>query len=218
MRSNKVKSIDVLNSWAIGNCPTVLEQIQQDHVNIVIYERDVDCLTSEILPLLDKNIELSASGDTDSIVNKLKFDLAYQKLGLQNLNMLIKDIELLLLHFKKISKCQSFRLLLATIDTDMCRRFHTDSNDLRMLCTYSGPGTLWLAEDNVNRQALNSCGANDCIVLDESKIQQTSTSSVVILKGSTYSNSGSKAAVHRSPDIKKLGEKRLLLRIDTNNT
>jgi hypothetical protein len=89
-------------------------------------------------------------------------------------------------------------------------------NDLRMLCTYSGPGTLWLSENNINRNALNSCGDNECIVLDESKIQQAKTGAVVILKGAIYPEEGTKAIVHRSPTIEDYGEKRLLLRIDTN--
>jgi len=128
----------------------------------------------------------------------------------------LNDIETLLSIFNRITQAQSFRLLLATINTNMCRRFHTDVNDLRMLCTYSGPGTLWLTEDNVNREALETCKDNECIVKDESKIQQAPTGSVVILKGAIYPQQGTKAIVHRSPTIEESGEKRLLLRIDTN--
>jgi hypothetical protein len=128
----------------------------------------------------------------------------------------LKDIEHLLYIFTQITKANSFRLLLTTVNTNMCRRFHTDINDLRMLCTYSGPGTLWLTEDNINRKVLDTCGDNECIVLDESKVQQAPTGAVVILKGSIYPQEGAKAIIHRSPTIEESGQKRLLLRIDTN--
>ena len=89
-------------------------------------------------------------------------------------------------------------------------------NDLRMLCTYSGPGTLWLKEDNIDREALHASTDNEPIALDERMIQQVRTGDLVILKGAIYPKEGTKAAVHRSPAIEESGERRLLLRIDTN--
>lgn len=198
-------------NWVEGNCTTSLQQIHQKEVNIAIYNRNIDFLSEEIEHLVNKQIELRASGSKEQIIFVLK-----KELNSLNSNLLTEDIEYLLSIFEKITKAKSFRLLLATINTNMCRRFHTDVNDLRMLCTYSGPGTLWLTEDNVNRKALDSCGDNECIVLDETKIQQAQTGSIVLLKGAIYPQDGTKAIVHRSPTIEETGEKRLLLRIDTN--
>lgn len=130
--------------------------------------------------------------------------------------MLYKDIECLLHLFKKISASENLSVLLETVNTNMCRRFHTDVNDLRLLCTYSGQGTLWLTEDNVNRNALDNSGNNEAIVIEENNIQQVETGDVVILKGSKYIQNDTKAVVHRSPSIENNKEKRLLLRIDTN--
>jgi len=217
MQSHKTKIIRDRSHWAIGHDPSVLKQIEQDHINIVVYERNVKCLSHELWPLLNQKVELSAIGDIDTIIHKLSSDFADEKTKLLSLNRLLNDIKQLLLHFQAITESKSFRLILASIDTDMCKRFHTDTIDLRMLCTYNGPGTLWLTEENINRQALNSYEANDCIVLDESQIQQISTGSVAILKGSTYSKRGTKAVVHRSPEIEVTNKQRLLLRIDTNN-
>ena len=56
----------------------------------------------------------------------------------------------------------------------------------------------------------------ECIVLDESNIQQAKTGAVVILKGAMYPAKGTNAVVHRSPTIEESGATRLLLRIDTN--
>jgi hypothetical protein len=161
--------------------------------------------------LLDKEIILRASGNIEDILSSIEVELI-------NLNshLIFKDIEQQFSLFSQLTKVNSFRFLLATVNTNMCRRFHTDMNDLRLLCTYSGPGTLWLTEDNVNRKALETLGDNECIVLDESRIQQAKLGDIVILKGAIYPQDGTKAIVHRSPTIEETGQRRLLLRIDTN--
>jgi hypothetical protein len=87
-----------------------------------------------------------------------------------------------------------------------------------MLCTYIGPGTLWLKEDNINRRALVSSSSQDeDIVVNQNEIQQVEAGSALILKGAIYPKEGTRAIVHRSPAIEESGERRLLLRIDTNS-
>lgn len=196
----------------VGVSLDALDCIHQRDINIAIYERDIEDMSREISNLLNRSIELNLSGDLPTVLDSLKTTLHPGEY-----HLLCKDIEVLLHVFKEVSGAESFRLLLATVNTNMCRRFHTDLNDLRMLCTYSGPGTLWLSEDNVNREALESCGDNQSIVIDENQIHQAKTGSVVILKGALYPSEGTKAIVHRSPTIEEIGEKRLLLRIDTND-
>jgi hypothetical protein len=90
-------------------------------------------------------------------------------------------------------------------------------NDLRLLCTYNGPGTVWLSDSNVNRNALETYGDNETIVKDNSQINYAKTGSVVLLKGAIFPIKGTKAIVHRSPTIEESGLSRLLLRIDAND-
>lgn len=199
----------IIKNWATGTTQDVLNQIHEHDINIAIYHRDIAFLNHEILCLANQNIEVRACGSKYEILSILKKELALY-------TTILKDIESLLDIFEKVSQAKTFRLLFATINTNMCRRFHTDVNDLRLLCTYYGPGTLWLKEENVNREALETCKDNECIVLNPDDIQQAPTGSVVILKGSIYPHESTKAIVHRSPTIEESGEKRLLLRIDTN--
>jgi hypothetical protein len=196
-------------NWVVGNCTTWLHQIHNSEINIAICNREIDALSNETVTALNQTIEFRVSGDIDTIVQTIEKEI-------RGFTLLLNDIISLLHLFKGITKANSFRLLLATINTNMCCKFHTDINDLRMLCTYSGLGTLWLEEDNINRNALDTCGDNECIVLDETKIQQVKTGAVVILKGAIYPTEGTKAIVHRSSTIEETGERRLLLRIDTN--
>ncbi len=94
----------------------------------------------------------------------------------------------------------------------MCRKFHTDINDLRLLCTYAGPGTLWVAEDENNRDY-------DEEHIGEVRIHQADTGDILILKGALYPKG--KPVVHGSPTIEETDGKRLcerlLLRLDTNS-
>lgn len=196
-------------NWALGKSSLSLKKIHHKDVNIAIYERDTSGLKNEIDHLLKANIEFRSSGTINAIVNEMT-----SLIDPKQYSVMIQDIKECLYHFNEISNAKSFRLLLATVNTNMCRKFHTDINDLRMLCTYSGPGTLWLTDENINPKA----SASKSIVIDEKKIQQVKTGAVVLLKGALYPQYNTKTVVHRSPTIEETGEKRLLLRIDTNES
>jgi len=127
---------------------------------------------------------------------------------------LLSDISKLLGIFEAITKAQSFRLFLATVKTNMCRKFHTDVNSIRLLCTYTGQGTLWLPDEALDQMALRSVRKNQDIDPDQKYIQQVRTGDVVLLKGALYPDGH--PIMHRSPSIEESGEHRLLLRIDTN--
>ena len=199
-----------VKNWALGNELSILEDIHHEDVNIAIYKREVNQLDPDISTLLDRDFEFRASGDIADILDQLSKDLG------TDAEDLVKDAAELLANFKHFSGAASFRFLLATVKTDMCRKFHTDINDLRLLCTYSGPGTLWLTEENTNRRALGAYGGTESIVRDEKQIRQAETGDVLVLKGAVYPKDKTKAVVHRSPTIQDKGLKRLVLRIDTN--
>ena len=204
-----MKTSVVANNWMSGTSANVLENIHQKDINITIYNRDVTVLEKEIQHLLKRQLNFKSNGDIQTIMKEIVTIVEPNKFP-----QLFIDIEKLLGFFKETTGANSFQLLLATIKGNMCRKFHTDVNDLRMLCTYSGTGTLWLTEDNFDRKALNAYRDNDLIVIDKTKIEQTETGAVIILKGSMYSKEA-KAVVHRSPTIEENKDKRLLLRIDT---
>lgn len=198
-------------NWKVGTTPLVLQEIHHEEINITIFERDISVLSSEVNRLLEQEIEVRLSGEIESLLKEIRQVVTPDLYG-----GLIEDITTLLATFQEVTKGRSFRLMLATINSNMCRKFHTDINDVRLLCTYSGPGTLWLTEDNINRKAVEAFEENGQIIRDESQVRQAATGAVVLLKGAIYPKGGTKAVVHRSPTIEESGQKRLLLRIDTN--
>ncbi len=198
-------------NWSIGRSSKILGKIHEEQINIAIYERDVNHLADEINKILSNDLNFKATGNIDSIIKELN-----KIYNVDDYKLIIDDIIFLLNKFKEISEVKSFKLLLAIVDNDMCRRFHTDLNYIRMLCTYSGPGTLWLSENNLNREALDDLESNNSIVVNNDLINQVSTGSVAVLKGGLYPRKGTKAIVHRSPNIEESQQKRLLLRIDAD--
>lgn len=200
-----------IKNWRTGSDVSVLESIHEEDVNIVILERNSIALQESARKLKNESFSFKMSGEVASILTELN-----EALQSEGYDAIFSDIEQALVQFEKISEDTSFRLSLTSLTSDMCRKFHTDLNDLRLLCTYDGPGTLWLTEDNIDRSALQDRQEDDAVVRNESEIMQVATGDIVLLKGAIYPKQGTRAVVHRSPSIEEYGESRLLLRIDTN--
>lgn len=196
---------------AIGKEATVLNGIHDPNVNIAIYERSITPMEKEIEQLLTQEIRLKLTGNRAEIMQSFMAFFKEQKCSGERL---LEDISHLLELFEKLTHIKGFQVFFSTISTDMCRRFHTDIHDLRLLCTYFGPATLWLPEEAADRNAHHIGEDNDQIVKDKDLVQQANAGDVLILKGALYPQA--KAVLHRSPRIEKTGQKRLMLRIDTN--
>ena len=110
--------------------------------------------------------------------------------------------------FMKLTERSQTQLLLQTVENDACRKFHVDLYPIRLICTYDGPGTQWLPNHQVRREALQTI--NEQIAKESSKVQYMNRFHVGIMKGS-QTNYG---IVHRSPPIKEQGLKRFVFRLD----
>lgn len=197
-------------SYIIGEHPSQLFQIHSPKTNIVVYKRDIASLyNKEIKTLEDQFSSIEISGDFITIEQTFREKF-------EDYTDFKEDVIELLHLFRDITDEDNFRLLLTSVSHNMCTRFHANNNYLRLLCTYNGPGTLWLPNDNVDRIALNSKGSNDQIVLDNTKIREAQPGSVLILKGSNYPNN-SMPVIHKSPEVKQGQKPRLLLKIDVVN-
>ncbi|NRB50252.1 MAG: DUF1826 domain-containing protein [Saprospiraceae bacterium] len=196
---------------AISDEVNVLEDIHLKSKNIAIYQRDITSLAKSLSPLVNETIECRAIGTREEILSIVK---EYFDKKLPNSYPLYEDIAEVLGLFEGTTKASSFRLLLASINTNMCSRFHTDINDLRLLCTYIGPGTRWLPDEAVDQKATRARGRKQEMVINEQLIQQASTGDLVLLKGALYPDAN--PILHQSPPIESTGENRLLLRIDTD--
>lgn len=121
------------------------------------------------------------------------------------LQPLLADVADLARRYGRISGRTQVWLRLEAIRDDACRRFHADQVELRLLCTYRGPATEWLAARDVRRAA-------DGFVADPepSAIRRLERFEVGLFAGAL----AAQPSIHRSPPLSGTGRDRLLLVID----
>lgn len=198
---------------AIANDIKIFDDIHLSTKNIVVYRRSIESLKESLHFLLEKSVEFKESGTIGEIAYSLNTYLAGK---LPNHLDLVKDVIYLLESFKRVARVSSFRVILSKIGNTMCPKFHSDINQLRMLCTYHGPGTLWVSDYVASRKIALTHRGNENILANEGLIQQVDTGDVVILKGTLYPDGI--PILHRSPSVSENGEERILLRIDLNES
>lgn len=108
---------------------------------------------------------------------------------------------------------------LGVVAHDMCRKLHADNLPLRMLCTYAGPGTDWVADADARREHLERCDvgveeANASVMRHPKALQRAGCFDVVLLKGGRWWGNSGHGAIHRSPPVEADGARRLLLKVD----
>ena len=208
------------NNFEYTSTLSELSLITNDNINIAIYQRG---FSKNIETYLNRLLSKGFSPINVSInVNELDviFDDHFKSLNEESNEgyvFLKNDVKRLLTQFSKICNSPNLKIFFGIVDTDMCRRFHTDMYELRMLCTYKGQGTMWLTDDNINYKALNNYEGNEEIVLNTDDIKQLNSADIAILKGALYPYSKIGGVVHRSPTIENLNQKRIVLRVDNNS-
>ena len=90
-----------------------------------------------------------------------------------------------------------------------CRRYHVDNVPRRLLVTYDGCGTEWLADDAADRDAFAKGEPNDKILKDPSGKKFMGEWDISIFRG------GGTGLLHRTPDDALNGHS-ILMRLDNN--
>lgn len=129
-----------------------------------------------------------------------------------------RDLEVLTAAFQELSGASAFAACLSFVDSDSCRKFHVDHMRLRLLCTYRGPGTEWLADPDVDRSAFDlddddADAVNARIVRTPGAVQRAYAGDVVVLRGETWPGNAGRGAVHRSPPIVAQSLTRLVFKL-----
>lgn len=112
---------------------------------------------------------------------------------------LVEDVVMLAGVFSATLGIDEIELRLELVLTDSCRKFHADYVRVRLITTYAGSGTQWLAADDVDRIANGA---------QPETVKALSTGDVGIFRGRIGPGA---PAIHRSPPIAGTGERRLLL-------
>lgn len=192
-----------------------LGTIKQTGINLAILPRAVNLKLFEFIQSLDLTIfpAIQTSFYAYECATVLSMLLKNITVDKQGLEILISDLTEVTQQFSAIVHSELVRFRLQVVDNDMCRYFHCDYNNLRLISTYSGDGTQWIANENLNRNKLG-CQNNKEIVKDSSNIHQMKPFWVGIFKGELFLNNHGNGIIHRSPPISDRSKRRLLLRID----
>ena len=197
----------------IGDSAAVLQRATDPDVHLSLWRRPVnEAIVQELAQLKASDLSNTrratscASFDTD--VSALLQEQGHDPAAFQSLRA---DMSQLITIFSAVSSGRDMKFRLLTTGSDDCRRFHLDRLQWRLLCTYQGPGTEWLTDAQVDREALVRCRPNG-EVLRFGQASRFETCWVGILKGDPK-NIGS-GQVHRSPPIADSGRVRVLFSID----
>lgn len=207
----------VPNHYTYASSLSQLKEIGNKQINIAIHEREpspgLEASVMHVMAssftgmelLLDSHESIASSVGPKLVARSHTSAIAIQPL--------IEDIEMLAFVFSDICRARHLKLYLKTVSNDACRKFHVDGYDLRLICSYAGPGTEWTYNENVNRKYLGE-GENEQIIKDWGCVKQLKSYDVAVLKGELPHKRTGNGIVHRSPAIEQKCTKRLVLRME----
>ncbi len=196
-----------------GDAPEVLADVLRDGVNLAVWQRTlqpavagfVAALLARGTPLAEAlSLEL-ADAEREPELRGLAGEFA----ALPGHAAFVADVAWLLHAYACLLDARRVGLRLRVLDRAMCPRFHVDRVPLRLVTTYAGPGSQWLAEGALARARLGDPAAEP----PAQAIRTLQAGHVALLKGERWEGNEHTAIVHRSPPL-AAGERRLLLTLD----
>jgi hypothetical protein len=195
-----------------------LERIFEDNISLCIWRRPPDATIERYLSTISPQRPMECLLRLDAALPRL--DPLSEKLPAgPGQDVLLDDVLHLIELFSTL--CDSDRIgLRLTITRDaLCPRFHADGVNLRLICTWQGPGTEWLEPESIDRAYLGtgSGGLRDetsGLLLPGAQIYRMRPFEVGLLKGDTYPGNAGRGVVHRSPRPDHSGVWRVMVTLD----
>ncbi|CAI3810997.1 hypothetical protein GLGCALEP_06501 [Pseudomonas sp. MM221] len=200
------KPVDIFQVF--GETPQVLTDILQDGVNLAVWRRRLPPQLedfAELVVSLGQDLADQRVIDVDEQQMPVISDLLREAADLHGYEAFVADVAWLVAAYTCLVGARRVGLRLRVLAGPMCPRFHVDNVPLRLLTTYSGPGSEWLREQASPRGELHTAQP------PVDKIQQLQAGEVAVLKGEKWQGNEGAGLVHRSPSGQ---QGRLLLSLD----
>jgi hypothetical protein len=209
-------SASVVSPHLIADQPSILDAIHDPGVNLCLWQRPAQPSISQELSSLQASTmpDVRCSTSPNTFVNDVRTLLQQQGLDPSAFKSWLSDLCQLAKLYFSISGNRDVTIRLVATNEDDCPRFHVDHSQLRMLCTYRGPGTEWLTDEQVDRAAQSS-GASNQAIIRFGKPRDFEPFWVGIMKGNAYPGNAGRGLVHRSPQISGTGKTRVLFCLDS---
>jgi len=187
-----------------GPSPESLLEILHPAVNLAIWSRETPpTLRRALAAMTAAPFRAIAEAAPGAVVDALS-----PQLPAATPAELLLDIHGLAVAFATIAGQRSLRARLEVVTDDSCHRFHADAVRLRLLCTYRGAGTQWLALPG-GAAAARVLGSRPPV-----PPEALGTGAVAILKGEAHPGQAGHGCIHRSPPMPPGAPARLLLCLD----
>lgn len=197
-----------------GERPEVLAEALRDDVNLALWERrPAPAVAGFAAALLARGTPLAEALSVTLDAGEELPELRHLASGLAELPgkaEFVADVAWLVGAYACLLDARRVGVRLRVLDKAMCPRFHVDRVPLRLVTTYAGPGSQWLAEGAMPRTRLGVAEAEPTAA---TAIHSMPTGAVALLKGERWEGGEHGAIVHRSPPL-AAGERRLLLTLD----
>lgn len=188
--------------YTLAACPTAFRQILAVDTALVVWQRNLaDDISAELASfVLDEVDDILLESEIGALETALADGM--EKAGYPDAPALRSDIALLAGEHAAITGDREVKIRLEVVESDACRKFHTDYVRVRTITTYLGQGTQGIEADALDQVGLRS----------DPEIQQMHAGAVGLFKGRLWQEKPT--ILHRSPPIRDSGEQRLLLVID----
>ena len=181
-----------------------LVEIFDSGVQVCAWQRQIDPAIEAYLSGLDRTGNLQIL-ETLSMADQANLDRLPEAPGRASL---IDDLSALREIVCELLGCPEVGLRFARVGHAMCPGWHLDRTSIRLVCTYQGPGTQWLDNQDVDRSDLHNSR------MRENTAVQATTGEIVLLKGTLWQDNGALGAVHRSPELAPDTALRTLVTLD----
>jgi hypothetical protein len=199
---SKKSSVQPKSRYKMSDNPDVLFEINNDDLNLCLWQRKQDHRTlSEVATFRPFQLRDRRIATTQKTFEKDIETIMIDQLVDPSLCCVLRaDLQRLANIFFSVSLSSDTRFRLFTTIDDDCRRFHVDYQHLRMICTYQGPGTEWLTDDQANRAAYAAGAPNEDIIRFGAP-SRFETSWVGFMKDDGFPGNRGGGFMHRSPSL-----------------
>ena len=181
-----------------------LVEIFDQEIQICTWRRQIDPTIETYLSALHQTRELQVM-EVLSPDARPKLDCLPEGPGRAPL---IDDLSFLLEVIFDLLGCCEIGMRFARVGRAMCPGWHFDRVGIRLVCTYQGPGTQWLDNQDIDRRNFHSGRLPDDMFI------QAVPGEIVLLKGALWQGNEAFGAVHRSPELGPIAAPRTLITFD----
>lgn len=196
------QSASVGDSAVVSDHPSVFERIFDDAVTVCIWNRQPDTILTNYLRESAGSASWERRARIDVAAPQFEELLTGFKADVGRVRW-VTELSALTDLFAALTDSRTVGLRVTATDRATCPRFHSDQVGLRLLCSWLGEGTEWLAEEDVIREPAERADTSARFSAGPMRpggvVRQMRPFAVGVFKGGRWPENQGRGAMHRSP-------------------